>query len=161
MGKSGGWMGWNQVRGVSEIDWEHAKKGWSSYKSKRRPLLSCWDPCPIAEILSETRLIPYCSPNSVPTILWDSNTMLTKPLNSEQPPRPPMHYHCSLRTPNDLQEPWSHFCLCLSSSFHFSPLELWSHFHIPISVFTFPFSIYHAISVLLLSHSSLRSTTIH
>ena len=107
----------------------------------RKPgiLLSCWDPCPIAKISSNPRLIPYCSPDSVLTILRDSDTMLTKPPNSKHPPRPPTHYHRSLRTLNDLQEPQSHFCLHLSLSFHFSPLELWSCFHIPISVFTFPF----------------------
>ena len=105
-------------------------------------LLSCRDPHPIAEIPSNPRSIPYHSPNSILTILQDSNTMLTKPPNSDQPLRPLTHYHHSLRTPNDLQEPQSHFCLLLSSSFRFSPLELWSHFHIPISVFTFLFSIY-------------------
>ena len=68
-------------------------------------LLSCQDPHPIAKILSDPRSIPYHSPNSVPTILWDSNTTLTIPPNSDQPPRPPMHYHHSPRTPNNLQEP--------------------------------------------------------
>ena len=46
-------------------------------ESDGRYLLSCWDPCPIAKIPSDPRLIPYCSPNSVLTILWDSNTTLT------------------------------------------------------------------------------------
>ena len=105
-------------------------------------VLSCRDPHPIAKIPSDPRSIPYCSPDSVLTILWDSNTTLTIPLNSDQPPRPPMHYHPSLRTLNNLWEPQSHFCLHLSLSFHFSPLELRSHFHIPVSVFTFLFSIY-------------------
>ena len=74
-------------------------------------LLSCWDPHPIAEIPSNPRSIPYHSPNSILTILQDSNTMLTKPPNSDQPLRPLTHYHHFLRTPNDLQEPQSHFCL--------------------------------------------------
>ena len=101
-------------------------------------LLSCQDPHPIAEIPSEPRLIPYCSPNSIPTILWDSNTALTMPPNPNQPPRPLMHYHC-FPTPNDLWEPRSHFCLHLSSSFHFSPLELWSHFTSPFQFSSFCF----------------------
>ena len=104
-------------------------------------LLSCQDPHLIAEILSDPRSIPYRSSNSVPTILWDSDTMLTKPLNSEHPPSPLTHYFCSLRTPNDLREPRSHSCLHLSS-FHSSPLELWTCFHVLISVFTLPFLIY-------------------
>ena len=60
-------------------------------------LLSLWDPHLIAKIPSNPRSIPYRSSNSVPTILWDSDTMLTKPPNSKQPPRPPTHYHHSLR----------------------------------------------------------------
>ena len=67
-------------------------------------MLSCWDPHPIAEILSDPRSIPYCSPNSILTNLWDSNAMLTKPLNSNQPLRPLTHYHCSPRTLNNLWE---------------------------------------------------------
>ena len=74
-------------------------------------LLSCWDPHLIAEILSDPRSIPYCCPNFIPIILWDSNTMLTMPPNSDQPPRPLTHYHHSLRTLNNLWEPQSHFCL--------------------------------------------------
>ena len=124
-------------------------------------LLSCQDTCPIAEILSDPGSIPYHSSDSVPTIPRDSNTTLTKPPNPEHPLSPPTHYYCSLRTPNDLREPWSHSCLHLSSSFHFSPLELWACFHVLVSVFTFPFSIYWTISVLLLSCSSLCSTIVH
>ena len=105
-------------------------------------LLSCQDPHLIAKIPSDPRSIPYHSSNSISTILQDSDTTLTKPPNSDQPLRPLMHYHRSLRTPNNLWEPWSHSYLHLSSSFHFSPLELWSCFHIPVSVFTFLFSIY-------------------
>ena len=105
-------------------------------------VLSCRDPHPIAEIPSDPRLIPYHSSNSIPTILRDSDTTLTKPLNSNHPPSPPTHYYCSLRTPNDLGEPWSHSCLHLSSSFCFSPLELRTCLHVLISVFTFPFLIY-------------------
>ena len=55
-------------------------------------LLSSWDPHPIAELLSNPRLIPYCSSNSIPTILWYSNTTLTKTLNSKYPPNPPTHF---------------------------------------------------------------------
>ena len=105
-------------------------------------LLSLWDPHLIAKIPSNPRAIPYRFSNSVPTILWDSDTMLTKPPNSEHPPSPPMHYFHSPRIPNDLGEPRSHSCLHLSSSFHFSPLELWTRFLVLVSVFTFPFSIY-------------------
>ena len=67
-------------------------------------LLSCWDPHLIAEILSP-RSIPYHSSNSIPTILRDSNTMLTKPLNSEHPLSPPTHYHHSPRTLNPPRTP--------------------------------------------------------
>ena len=87
-------------------------------------LLSCRYPHPIAEILSDPRLIRYCSSNSILTILQDSDTTLTKPLNSKHPLRPLMHYHRSPRTLNDLREPQSHSCLHLYSSFHFNPLEL-------------------------------------
>ena len=104
-----------------------------SYTSS--PLLSCWDPRLIAEILSDPRSIPYHSPDSVPTILWDSNTTLTMPPNSNQPTRPPMHYHCSLRTLNNLWEPQSHFCLhyfvlvSLYSDLIFTSLSQFSSFH--------------------------------
>ena len=118
-------------------------------------MLSCQDPHLIAEILSDPRLIPYCSPNSVPTILWDPDTMLTIPLNSDW--RPPMHYHCSLRPPNDLWDPPPHFCL------HYSGLvslhsNLISH---PCLSFHPSFLIYCTISVLLFSCSSLCSTIVH
>ena len=74
-------------------------------------LFSCQDPHLIAEIPSNPRLIPYCSPNSIPTILQDSDTMLTKPLNSKHPLRPPIHYNCS---PNSRQ-PWKTPITFLSS----------------------------------------------
>ena len=48
-------------------------------------VLSCWDPCLIAEIPSNPRSIPYHSPNSVPTILQDSNTMLPFPQTLTDP----------------------------------------------------------------------------
>ena len=112
------------------------------FNAYSRDLLSCRDPHLIAKIPSNPRSIPYCSPNSILTILRDSNTILTKPPNSEHPLRPPTHYYHSLRTPNNLQEPQSHSCLHLSSSFCFCPLELRSHFHVLVLVFTFPFSIY-------------------
>ena len=58
---------------------------------------------------------------------------------------PPQALQCitiALQTPNDLGKPRSRFCLHLSSSFCFGPLELRIHFHVFVSVFTFPFSIY-------------------
>ena len=42
-------------------------------------------PCLIAKILSNPRLIPYHSPNSVPTILWDSDTTLPFPWTPTDP----------------------------------------------------------------------------
>ena len=98
-------------------------------------LLSCWDPHPIAETLSNPRSIPYCSPDTILTILRDSDTMLTMPLNSNQPLRPPMHYHHSPRTLNDLWEPQSHFCLHhsvlvpLHSNLVFTSPSQFSSFH--------------------------------
>ena len=56
------------------------------------PLLSSRDPRPIAEILSDPRLIPYRSSNSILTILRYSDTTLTKTPNSEYPPNPPTHF---------------------------------------------------------------------
>ena len=100
-----------------------------------RSLSNCQDP-----VWSKINPLPL--PQLCSDILRDSNTMLTKPPNSEHPPRPLTHYHCSPRTPNDLREPQSHSCLHLSSSFCLCPLELWSRFHVPVSVFTFPFLIY-------------------
>ena len=58
------------------------------------------------------------------------------------PPKPSDTFSIALWTPNDLGKPRSHFCLHLSSSFHFSPLELRIRSHVFVSVFTFPFSIY-------------------
>ena len=52
----------------SEIEWMEG-----------REVLSSQDPHPIAEIPSDLRLIPYRSSNSIPTILQDSDTTLTKP----------------------------------------------------------------------------------
>ena len=98
-------------------------------------MLSCQDPHPIAEILSDPKLIPYHSPDSVPTILQDSNTTLTIPPNSNQPLRPPMHYHHSPRPPNNLQNPQPHFCLhysilvSLHSDLIFTSLSQFSSFH--------------------------------
>ena len=60
-----------------------------------RLLLSCQDPHPIAEILSDPRSTPFRSSDSVPTILRESDTTLTKTPNSEYPPNPPTHYYCS------------------------------------------------------------------
>ena len=123
-------------------------------------LLSSQDPHPIAEIPSDPRSIPYCSSDSIPTILWYSDITLTKTLNSKYPQT---LQHISYRSPNS-KRPWKTlitFCLHLSSSFCFSPLELQIHFHVFISVFTFLFSVYWTISVLSLSHSSFRSTIIH
>ena len=65
-------------------------------------MLSCWDPRPIAEILSDLRSTPYHSSDSILTILWESNTMLTKTPNSKYPLNPLMHYYCS---PNS-EQPW-------------------------------------------------------
>ena len=58
------------------------------------------------------------------------------------PPKPSNTFYIALQTPKNLRKPWSHFCLHLSSSFHFSPLELQTCFHVFVSVFTFPFSVY-------------------
>ena len=124
---------------IKQIWWWDDTSGFSWYCPR---LLSCQDPHLIAKIPSDPRSIPYHSSNSISTILQDSDTTLTKPPNSDQPLRPLMHYHRSLRTPNNLWEPWSHSYLHLSSSFHFSPLELWSCLHVLVSVFTFPFLIY-------------------
>ena len=55
-------------------------------------VLSSQDPCPIAEIPSNPRSIPYRSSNSIPAILQYSNTTLTKTPNSEYPPNPPTHF---------------------------------------------------------------------
>ena len=46
-------------------------------------LLSCRDPHLIAEIPSDPRSTPYHSSDSVPTILQESDTMLTKTPNSK------------------------------------------------------------------------------
>ena len=107
----------------------------NKYNKMCHTLLSCWDPHLIAEIPSNSRSIPYHSPNSILTIPWDSDIMLTMPPNSNQPPRPPVHYHCSLRTLNDLWEPQSHFCLhhsvlvSLHSNPIFTSLSQSSSFH--------------------------------
>ena len=98
------------------------------------PLLSCQDPCLIAELPSNPRLISYHFPNSVPTILWVSDTMLTIPPNSNWPLGPLMHYHHSLRPPNDLWGPQPHFCLhysvlvSLHSNLIFTSLSQFSSF---------------------------------
>ena len=89
----------------------------------------------VVKILSDPRLIPYHSPDSILTILWDSNTMLTIPPNSNQPPRPLTHHHCSLRPPNNLWNPQPHFCLhysvlvSLHSNLIFTSLSQFSSFH--------------------------------
>ena len=102
-------------------------------------VLSCWDPHPIAKIPSNPRLIPYHSPDSIPTILWDSDTMLTKLLNSEHPLRPPTYYHRSPRTPNSLHEHHISVFICFhhsvfvllnsdlifTSPSQFSPFHFW------------------------------------
>ena len=73
----------------------------------------CWVieiPIQLLRFTSDPRSIPYCSPNSVLTILWDSDTMLPFP----QTPTNPWdlwHYHHPPRPPNDLQDPQPHFCL--------------------------------------------------
>ena len=128
-------------------------------------LLSCWDPHPIAEIPSNPRSIPYHFPNSIPTILWDSNTMLTKPPNSKHPLRPLMHYHHSLRTLNNLQEPQSHFCLhlfhhssfvLLNSDLIFTSLSQFSPFHFwYIKPFQYSCSLVLASTLLLYISASL------
>ena len=51
-------------------------------------LLSSRDPHPIAEIPSDPRLTPYRSSNSIPTILRNSNTTLTKNPKLRVPPKP-------------------------------------------------------------------------
>ena len=94
----------SQVRMIAWFTTTMAALHWDS-------MLGCRDPHPIAEILSDPRLIPYCSSDPILTILWDSNTTLTKPPNSEHPPSPLTHYFHSPRTLNDHREPWSHSCL--------------------------------------------------
>ena len=72
-----------------EVFW--FQSGWRWWEIGLRVSVAYWigvnsqDPRLIAEISSNPRLIPYHSSNSVPTILWDSDTMLTKPPNSEHP----------------------------------------------------------------------------
>ena len=105
-------------------------------------MLSSWDPRLIAEIPSDPRSILYRSSDSDPTILQYSDTMLTKTPNSEYPPNPPTHFLSLSELWMTLEKPRSHFCLHLSSSFRFSPLELQIRSHVFISVFTLPFSIY-------------------
>ena len=74
-------------------------------------VLSSWDPHLIAEILSNPRLIPYRASNSILTIFQDSDTTLTKILNSKYPPSPLTHYYHS---PNSKQ-PWRTLIAFLSS----------------------------------------------
>ena len=77
---------------------------WVTYRELHKQItqpvqvLSSWDPCLIAKIPSNPRSIPYHSSDSIPTILWDSDTMLTKTPNSEYPPSPPTHYYRSLNS---------------------------------------------------------------
>ena len=103
-------------------------------------VLSSWDPHPIAKILSDPRLIPYRSSNSVPTILRYSNTMLTKTPNSKYPPNPPTHFLSLSKLQMTLENP-DHIsvfiCLhhsvlvllnskyVLMSSSQFSPFRFW------------------------------------
>ena len=74
----------------------------------------------------DSHLIQDWFPTAPPTLFWPT------PETSGR----------SLRTPNDLQEPQSYFCLHLSSSFCFIRLELQSCFHFPSQFSPFHFSIY-------------------
>ena len=106
---------------------------------------------------SNLRSIPYHSPDSVLTILWDSDTMLPFP-QTLRDPWDLQHYIIAFPDPQTTSEIPDHISVSL---FCFSPLTLHSHFHIPISVFIFLFLIHYTVSVLLLSHSSLHSTIVH
>ena len=135
---------------------------WSSLRSvvrhcfalafiRRYDVLSPWDPCLIAEIPSDPRLIPYHSSNSIPTILRYSDTMLPKPWTPSTP-KPSDTFSIALQTLNNLWKPQSHFCLHLSSSFHFNPLELWIHFScLRLSFHLSVFDILNCFSTLTLS----------
>ena len=108
-------------------------------------VLSSRDPCPIAEILSNPRSIPYRSSNSVPTILQYSDTTLTKTLNSEYPPTPLTHFLLLSKLWTTLENP-NHIsvfiCLhrsvlvfwtpnlfsCLRLSFHLSVFDILNRF---------------------------------
>ena len=73
---------WPPLQAISIIVPFHVSSIWWHIER----LLSSRDPRLIAEIPSDPRLMPYRSSNSIPTILQDSNTMLTKTLNSKYLP---------------------------------------------------------------------------
>ena len=101
-------------------------KGSKGQKFRCARLLSCQDPRPVQDW-------PLTAPSTLtPTILWDPQHYATIPPNPNWPPRPPTLYCCPLRSPITFQ----------SSILCFSPLALYSHFHVPISVSIFPFLIY-------------------
>ena len=101
-------------------------------------LLSSWDPHPIAKILSNPRLIFYCSSDSIPTILRYSDTMLTKTPNSEYPLNPPTHFlllselQMTSENPNHISVFICLHCsilVLLNSEFVFMSLSQFSPFH--------------------------------
>ena len=85
-------------------------------------LLSCQDPCPIAEIPSNCQdpcpIQDQPPPNSHPNHILRFWHYATIPLNPDWPLRPLTLYHCPLRSLNDLQDPQLHFSLHYSVLAH-------------------------------------------
>ena len=107
---------------------------------------------------SDPRSIPYHSPNSHPNHPPRSLTLCYHSPEPQLTPKNPDTISSPSKNPNWSPRPLITFQSLL---FCFSPLALCSHFHVPVSVSIFPFSIDCTISVLLLSCSGLHSTIVH
>ena len=117
----------------------------------------CWDSHLIAEIPIWSKINPLLLPWLCSDHPLRFQHYTTIPPNSDWPLRP-LTLSLSFETS---EWPLRSLTTFLSSLFCFSPLALCSCFHIPVSVFIFPFLIYCAVSVLLFSCSSLHSTIVH
>ena len=123
---------------IPEILHQKLYNVYQAYSGNFPNLLSSWDPCLIAEILSDPRSIPYHFSDSVPTILRYSDTMLTKTPNSKYPPNPLTHFLSlsELRTTSENPDHISVFiCLyhsilvLLNSEYVLMSLSQFSPFH--------------------------------
>ena len=121
-------LSWSHVRphGLS-LQWRDTVKFLRSPSNCRDSVRSKIDPLPLQLRSNHPPILQHYA-NQNPEL--------------QVPPKPSNTFSIALQTPNDLGKPRSHFCLHLSSSFCFSPLELQICSHVFVSVFTFPLSIY-------------------
>ena len=115
---------------ISMCLWRGSVKFSRSLSDCRDPVQSKIDPLPLLQLRSDHPPILQHYANQNPKL--------------RVPPEPSNTFSIALWTPNNLRKPHSHFCLHLSSSFRFSPLELQIRCH--VFVFSFHLSIFNILN---------------